>query len=113
MKKQVFAPLLAGMLLLAAAVSRADVWDQAGTDDDSPLTGTLLAHGFEQAHDLAGVGLLPDQDWFTVASMPRTSYEVIVDNSTGDLDLGFSDVQRLASNGSTAASWAATWARRR
>jgi hypothetical protein len=92
------------LLLLAAGVgldraSRADEWDLGGDSDVGPATDNVLFHGSVQVHDLLSQGVNSDQDWFKVKSRPFSSYEVVIDGLTGDLDLTTADVQRFAGNG--------------
>ena len=104
MKKNFFWAALVGACLLAAAPARAiDPWDAATEDDNGSFTDNGLTHGTQQVHDLdaEGAGPTADQDWYTLTSYGRSSYEVVVDGTTGDMDLGASDVVRLASGGTT------------
>jgi hypothetical protein len=92
----------AAAVLLAAAPARAiDVWDQATEADNSSGTDNGITHGTEQTHDLGANAGVADQDWYTLDSAGRSSYEVVIDGTTGDMNLSGSDVQRLASSGST------------
>ena len=78
------APLLAA--LFAAGIAQADVWDEQTQNDDGPGGGNELVHGSDQVHDL-GVrpGPLPDEDWFPLSIKPYSSYEVVVDGTSGDI----------------------------
>src|ERR1700752_3574500 len=98
LKKLICALSVAGALGLAPG-SRADVWDQATDGDDGSGTDTALAHGVEQVHDLAAQGIVPDQDWFILTANGHSSYEMLIDNTTGDLNLGADDVTRVGSDG--------------
>ena len=80
--------------------ARLDVWDQATEDDNAVGTDNGITHGTEQTHDLGANAGSPDQDWYTLDSAGRSSYEVVVDGTTGDMNLSGSDVQRLSSSGS-------------
>src|SRR5262245_11974548 len=84
--------LAAGLsIFLAAAVGRADVWDEGG-DPDNTCGGTPdndLIHGVSQVHDLGALpGPAIDQDFYTLASRAYSSYEVVLDGLTGDLNNG-------------------------
>ncbi len=93
---------LAGAVLLAAAPARAtDVWDQSTEADNSSGTDNGLVHGAEQIHDLGANGAAADQDWYTIDSQAFSSYEVVIDATTGDTNFGASDVQRLDDDGTT------------
>jgi hypothetical protein len=102
MKKNFFWAALVGACLIAAAPARAiDVWDQSTEDDNTSGTDNGLTHGVEQAHDLGANAGVADQDWYTLDSAGRSSYEVLVDGTTGDMNLSTGDVVRLASGGTT------------
>jgi hypothetical protein len=75
---------LAVLVFAAAAACRAgaDEWDVAG--DSNNGTGNTVDHGSEQVHDL---GPSADQDWYLAATRPWSSYQVVIDGMTGDLDL--------------------------
>lgn len=94
---------LSALALVAATVpgagARADDWD-AGTDHDGTAgTDNVIAHGVEQVHDLAQQPTGPDQDWYLVTSRAFSSYQVVIDGMTGDLDLGSQSLQRLNATG--------------
>ena len=79
MKKNFFWAALVGACLLAAAPARAiDPWDAATEDDNGSFTDNGLTHGTQQVHDLdaEGAGPTADQDWYTLTSSGRSSYEV-------------------------------------
>ena len=98
-----FALLVCGALWAASPSTFADVWDLAEDGDDGITTDTILAHGVVQLHDLAAEGspAVADQDWYVVVANGRSSYEVVMDNTTGDVNLTGGDLARIASNGST------------
>ena len=74
------------MLVLSAAPSSADVWDNdPGSEDDFDVTDNELFHGAVQTHDLLAQGGVPDQDWYVVFSRPFSSYEVLVDGVQGEV----------------------------
>jgi hypothetical protein len=95
--------IVLGLLLAAGAGSgravRADEWDVGSTTDGGFGTHNVLFHGSVQVHDLLSQGVNSDQDWFKVKNRPFSSYQVVIDGLTGDLDLTSADVQQLAGNG--------------
>jgi hypothetical protein len=89
-------------VLLAAAVAvgpvfAIDVWDQSSEDDNSIGTDNGLTHGTEQLHDLGAEGGVADQDWYVLSSVARSSYEVLIDGTTGDMNLSGGNVARMGS----------------
>jgi hypothetical protein len=73
--------------LLGARTLSADVWDQTTDNDDDTTTNNALMHGTDQVHDLGdlvtGAG---DRDWYNITVRPFSSYEVVVEGQTGDLN---------------------------
>ena len=93
-------------LACAAAIACApafaiDVWDQASENDNTSGTDNGLVHGSEQQHDLGANAGVADQDWYTMDSFARSSFEIVIDSTTGDLNLSTNDVTRLDSDGAT------------
>lgn len=85
-----------GLSLLAAlalGTARADQWDYGPDPDNGISTDNALFHGAEQVHDLAFAG--DDQDWYMVFNHPFSSYQMVVDGMTSDLDLTTTSLQRL------------------
>lgn len=80
-------PVLAGLLLALPALTipstaRADDWD--GFDDVPARRMPDLAHGSDEAHDLAALpGPAPDVDLSQMPQDPYSSWEVIIDGLTG------------------------------
>jgi hypothetical protein len=78
-------------LFLTGAAARADVWDE-GPDSDNACGLTSdneLVHGSDQIHDLgARPGPAADEDHYTLVSRAYSSYEAILDGTTGDLNNG-------------------------
>jgi hypothetical protein len=75
-------------LLFIPALAGADVWDVQSQNDNTSATKNELVHGSDQLHDLAfvpGIGSVPDQDWYQISQKPRSSYEIVVDATSGDL----------------------------
>jgi uncharacterized repeat protein (TIGR01451 family) len=63
-----------------------------------------LTHGTEAVHDLAAQpGPVADQDVFLISQKPFSSYEVVVDATSGDIGVGSGPLlQRIGSDGTTA-----------
>jgi hypothetical protein len=82
--------------LLGARTLSADVWDQTTDNDDDTTTNNALMHGTDQLHDLAdlptGAG---DRDWYNVTVRPFSSYEVVVEGQTGDLNFDGASIRRF------------------
>jgi hypothetical protein len=88
-----------GVLLaaaLAVPVFAIDVWDQATEDDNTTGTDNGLTHGSEQLHDLGAEAAVADQDWFIFSNAARSSYEVLIDGTSGDMNLTGGDVARMS-----------------
>jgi hypothetical protein len=87
---------------LCAAPVSADVWDVAGDSDDNSGTDNELTHGTNQVHDL-GVrpGPTADQDWYRIGQKAFSSYEVLVDSTTGDIGFNNNLLQRVDASGTT------------
>jgi len=102
--------LLAWGLVALAAPARADVWDTATNNDNSATTYSWLIHGTDESHDLGALpGPLPDQDWYRMPQAPYSSYEVVVEGFTGDVNNPVPPVmERIASDGTTVVQTAAT-----
>jgi hypothetical protein len=85
------------VLLCGALVQAVDVWDAATEDDNGVGTDNGAVHGTEQLHDLgANPGPVADQDWYVFSNVARSSYEVLVDGTTGDMNLATTDVARMS-----------------
>ena len=74
-------------LLLSPALAGADMWDVQTQNDNSASTENGgLVHGSDQFHDL---GVLPgptaDQDYYRIRQQPYSSYEIVVDATSGDI----------------------------
>jgi hypothetical protein len=82
-------------VLSQGGTARADEWDIASVSDDSTTTNNVLLHGSEQVHDLHAVGTFIDEDWYVVASGRFSSYQVVIDGTTGDLRLAEADLQLI------------------
>lgn len=95
--------LLAASLPWAAGL-RADHWDEQSINDDSAATTpNELVHGSDQLHDLrtdtTGGDGAQDRDWYRIRQEARSSYEVVVDATSGDIAPGPSALQRTDANG--------------
>jgi hypothetical protein len=93
-----------GIALLAAAVcvpeALADDWDVLFFFDNGASTGNVLLHGSEQVHDLRHMfETTPEADAYRVTSRAFSSYQMVVDGQTGELDLASSGLQRLNATG--------------
>jgi hypothetical protein len=80
----------------------ADVWDvQTENDNSATTTENELVHGSDQLHDLGALaGPAQDNDWYQISQKPFSSYEVVVDATSGDIGTGLV-VTRTTSDGST------------
>jgi len=85
-----------------------DYWDLASTTDDGPVVVNELVHGASQQHDLETKARpVADQDWFFVVSFGASSYEAVVDATSGDLALSTSPgLDRLDVTGTTVIQFA-------
>lgn len=102
MAKRLWLVLALGLALIGARPALADVWDVATNNDNTALTTENdLVHGSDQIHDLGDIvaGVTPDEDWFTVGEAANSSYEVVVDGTTGDI--GGVTIERFDSSGTT------------
>jgi hypothetical protein len=92
--------VLALSALLTPCAARADEWDQGTDSDNFPATDNTLRHGSEQVHDMTGtVGGGGDQDWYLLPAHPFSSYELVLDGMTGELDFVPASVQRFVTGG--------------
>jgi hypothetical protein len=71
----------------------ADVWD---FQDNTSGTHNQITHDFSQVHDL-GVqpGTVADQDWYRIVQGPFSSYEILCDGDTGDINFLFNTLERV------------------
>ena len=78
-----------------------DVWDTATDNDNGNGTNNEITHGFSQVHDLgAQPGPVADQDWYRIVEQPYSSYEVLCDGFTGDINPAFENtLERVNSVG--------------
>ena len=101
MLQKIITPTTLALAVALAGAARADEWDVASVSDDSTTTNNVLFHGSEQVHDLAAAGTFIDEDWYVVATRAWSSYQVVIDGMTGDLDLAAADLQLLDTTGTT------------
>jgi hypothetical protein len=89
-------------LALGVGTARADVWDLATDNDNNSGTDNELIHGTSQVHDL-GVqpGPVADEDWFRIGQKPESSYEILVDSTSGDIGFNTNLLQRVDATGTT------------
>jgi hypothetical protein len=94
-------PCLLGAAL-AGVVVAADVWDvQSDNDDTAFVSDNELMHGSLQLHDLgARPGPVADDDWYRIGQQPYSSYEVRIDQVSGDLAPGLT-FARVGGDGTT------------
>ena len=72
-------------------------------DDAGPAGANFVSelfHGYSEQQDLAAVGGVPDMDLYYIAQKPFSSYEILVDATSGDIGT-FLGVQRVSSDGTT------------
>jgi hypothetical protein len=62
----------------------ADVWDIQTENDNTVATENELVHGSDQLHDLGGPPQ-PDPDWYRISQKPFSSYEIVADSTSGDI----------------------------
>jgi hypothetical protein len=92
------------LLALAGAgtASASDYWDLAADKDNDAGTDNELYHGTSQQHDLEAIAATADQDWYVVVNYSSSSYEAIIDSTSGDLDMSnLTNFQRLDGPGTT------------
>jgi hypothetical protein len=102
MRKNVWLVLGLGFALASGSAAMADVWDvQTQNDNSAAGTENELVHGSDQLHDLGALpGPAADNDWYQISQKPFSSYEVVVDATSGDIGTGLV-VTRTNSSGST------------
>jgi hypothetical protein len=91
---------LAMAALAPGVAARADVWDTQVDNDNSANTDNELVHGTRQVHDLATLpGPLPDDDWYAIGQTPFSSWEIVVDGTSGDLSVSGVVLERVIQTG--------------
>jgi hypothetical protein len=91
-----------GFALASGRAAMADVWDvQTDNDNSAATTENELVHGSDQLHDLGALaGPAADNDWYQISQKPFSSYEVVVDATSGDIGTGLL-VTRTDASGTT------------
>ncbi len=102
MRKNVWLVLGLGFALVSGRAAMADVWDvQTQNDNTAAGTENELVHGSDQLHDLGALaGPAADDDWYQISQKPFSSYEIVVDATSGDIGTGLL-VTRTNSGGTT------------
>jgi hypothetical protein len=91
-----FRVFVAAACLMGAGALHADVWDLTTDNDNASTSNNTLIHGTDQVHDLADLSTGGgDRDWYFVPVNAFSSYEVVVDGQTGDLDFDVASVRRF------------------
>lgn len=96
--------LMVSLLAALATTAGADVWDTQTDNDNSIGTDNELIHGSLQVHDLGVLSgpTAADQDWYLLSQKPRSSYEIVIDETSGDIGSGKGpQVDRVALDGTT------------
>jgi hypothetical protein len=96
--------LMVSLLAALAASAGADVWDTQSDNDNTIGTDNELVHGSMQVHDLGALSgpTLADEDWYLLERKAFSSYEIVIDETSGDIGSGKGPLlERIASNGST------------
>lgn len=97
MRRSTWLSLALGLALVGARTAPAsDYWDLSiNNDNSSGTTQNVLLHGTSQQHDLQpNPGPVADEDWFFVNNYPRSSYEAVIDSTSGDLGM-YADLANL------------------
>jgi hypothetical protein len=78
--------LAMGALFAVSRPTAADVWDVQADNDQTTGSDNELIHGTVQIHDLATLpGPVADEDFFRFGQQGRSSYEGIVEGTSGDI----------------------------
>lgn len=89
MKKVLAGLAVVTCLALAAGPAMADEWDIQTDNDNTSGTDNELIPGTTQHHDLGALpGPTADEDWFRIGQKPASSYEVVMDGTSGDIGFG-------------------------
>jgi hypothetical protein len=91
---------LAFGLVLGVGNANADTWDVGVDPDNGSGTDNELIHGTTQEHDLGALpGPVADEDWFRIGQKRQSSYEVVVDSTTGDIGFNLNLLQLVDATG--------------
>lgn len=95
--------LVVSLFVALAASAGADVWDTQSDNDNTTGTDNELVHGSMQVHDLGVLSpTAADQDWYLLEQKPFSSYEIVVDETSGDISSGKGPLlERIAFDGSS------------
>jgi len=86
MRKNAWLALGLGLALVSGRAAVADVWDVQTQNDNTSASENELVHGSDQLHDLGALpGNLPDEDWYRLSQKPYSSYEMVADSTSGDI----------------------------
>jgi uncharacterized repeat protein (TIGR01451 family) len=102
-------PLATGTLVNTAGVATGpaatdpDPSNNTATDSDTlePRALAELVHGTSIVLDLASAGAAADVDRFRIRQQPYASYEVVIDEASGDLGSSGPTLERVAGDGAT------------
>jgi hypothetical protein len=100
-------PSAGGVLVNTATVSSNEADPDPSNNSATATTNVRgakgeLAHGSVGLYDLAASGPAPDEDVFLISQKPRSSYEVVVDATSGDIGLGAGPLlRRIGPDGTT------------
>ena len=101
-------PTTTGSITDVATVAGAVSDPSAANNTDSETTTVVLraegelVHGTRLRADLAGVGAAADVDVYRIRQQPHSSYEVVVDETSGDIGAGSGPLlERVDADGST------------
>jgi len=103
MRKNAWLALGLGLALVSGRAAVADVWDIQTQNDNTSATENELVHGSDQLHDLGVLaGNQPDQDWYALSQKPFSSYEIVADSTSGDIQsAGGLSLDRIGAGGTT------------
>lgn len=92
--------LTLAMALCGTGLAGADVWDVQSLNDDTSATHNELVHGSSQVHDLGtSPALVADVDWYRIGQAALSSYEIVVDGTSGDHGSFGPDLHRVLAGG--------------
>jgi hypothetical protein len=92
------------VLAAGAHAVRADSWDvNTQNDNAAATTENELMHGSNQVHDLGALGGVADVDHYRIGQRPYSSWEVVVDATSADLNDAAAGLllQRVDATGAT------------
>jgi hypothetical protein len=98
--RQLAVAALACGCLCSGDFARADAWDSATQNDNSVgSTENELVQGTAQLHDLGAVVGVADKDYFRIRQEAYSSYEIVLDSTSGDIGPGTTMLQRVGALG--------------